>query len=183
MKPFIILAFIFAFSSPMFAQENFIKWNEGQSLQWPDFAGNVNEGSSFAAESFAEVKYNYTFNSPNDFYFDVYASFDKNTSWCRSQCKSPALLKHEQLHFDIAELYARKIKEAFYHFRYSKNFRNEIEQLFSQKKAEYHLVQMKYDDETNHSLNKQRQREWENFIANELDRTKPIYDYAKNVKK
>lgn len=169
MKNFLIIAFICAFASPLFSQSNTIIWNERQPLQWIDFAGNVNNNSSFDAESFAEVKYNYTFNSPTNFYFEVYACFNKNTSWYRKEYQSPQLLKHEQLHFDIAELYARKLKAAFDQFKYSKNFASEILQIFDEQKSEYHLMQHKYDDETNHSLNNERQNEWEQFIDEQLN--------------
>lgn len=178
MKTFLILTLICAVTLKGFGQ-NTIKWNETQPLQWIDFAGEINDSSTFDAESFAEVCYNYQFNSPKDFHFDVFANFNKNTSWCRKEYRTDALLKHEQLHFDIAELYARKLKEAFDNYHYSKNFVAEIQQIFNQKKMEYHLMQHTYDDETNHSLNKERQKDWEQFIYEELSEMKFKYNYAK----
>ncbi|MCW3106604.1 MAG: secreted protein [Segetibacter sp.] len=179
MKTFLILAFICSASLQSFGQQNSIIWNERQPLQWTDFAGEVNDSSSFDAESFAEVSYNYEFNGPKDFNFEVFASFNKNTSWCRKEYQTQSLLKHEQLHFDIAELYAKKLKEAFDNYQYSKNFSNEIHRIFNQKKLEYHLMQHKYDDETNHSLNKERQKDWEQFIYEELSEMKYKYNYVK----
>lgn len=168
MKRFLIIAFFCVFGLRAFSQQNVVIWNERHPLQWIDFEGNVKTSSDFDAESFAEVKYDYTFISPKNFSFDVYASFNKNTSWCRKEYQSPELLKHEQVHFDIAELYAKRLQEVFDHFTYSKNFANEILQIFEQKKTEYHSMQMRYDDETNHSRNKQRQSEWEAFIKDLL---------------
>src|SRR5690606_32551892 len=41
--------------------------------------------------------------------YDVRAIFDRQRSWARGM--STSLLEHEQLHFVIAELYARKMRE------------------------------------------------------------------------
>lgn len=178
MRSILIVAFICSSNVTSFGQ-NAIVWNEKRPLQWFDFSGRVNENSRFDAESFAEVKYDYIFNSPKDFYFDVYAKFNKNISWCKKEHQSTDLLKHEQLHFDIAALYAKRMKVAFETFPYSENFKNEIQQIFNQKKTEYHLMQQQYDEETNHSLKKERQKDWEVFILEQLSELKYKFNYVK----
>lgn len=134
MKTFLIIVFTCAVIQS-FGQQEKVIWNEKQPLQWFDFAGPVNDSSSFDAESFAEVVYNYKFNSPKDFNFEVVANFNKNISWYKKEYQSQALLKHEQLHFDIAALYARKLKAAFDNYQYSKDYKNEILQIFNQKRS------------------------------------------------
>lgn len=178
MKAF-LLAILTCIGLHSSAQQQNIIWTEGQPLQWFDFAGPVNDSSRFDAESFAEVKYNYRFNSPKDFYFEVFANFNRSTSWCKKVYQSNDLLKHEQLHFDIAALYAQKLKTAFDNFQYSDNFKNEILQIFDQVKTEYHLAQQLYDDETNHSVNRDNQKDWEKFIADELIKNKFNLNLAK----
>lgn len=179
MKAFLLIAFICSFTLRLFGQENAIVWNETQPLQWFDFAGPINDSSRFDAESFAEVKYNYQFNNARDFYFDVFANFNKNISWCKKEYRTQALLKHEQIHFDIAALYAKKLKEAFNNYHYSKDYKKEILQIFNQKRTEYHFMQQQYDEETNHSLNKVRQKDWEKFITEELNELKFKFNYVK----
>ncbi|GEO08072.1 DUF922 domain-containing protein [Segetibacter aerophilus] len=171
MKAFFIVACISTFVTHSFAQDSRIIWNDKQPLQWFDFAGPVNDTSVFDAESFAEVKFTYTFKSPTDFYFDVFANFHKNLSWYKKEYQSEALLKHEQLHFDIAGLYSKRLKAAFDNYQYSNNYKNEIQQIFNEKKIEYHLMQKQYDEETNHSLNKERQKDWEKYIHEQLNET------------
>ncbi len=178
MKAFLFTAIMCTAVVQLSAQENII-WAEGQPLRWYDFAGPVKDTSRFDAESFAEVRYNYRFNSATDFYFEVYAKFDKSVSWCKKEYQSEALLRHEQLHFDIAALYAQKLKAAFENFQYSDDFKNEIFQIFNQKKTEYHLVQQLYDDETNHSLNVNNQKDWEKAIAEQLNKKKYQLNLAK----
>lgn len=174
MKALGIAAILLFISVLTNAQENFVTWNENEPLQWNDFSGKADHSSSFEAESFAEVKYSYQFNSPRDFHFNVKASFNRNTSWIKQGYKSDALLKHEQLHFDIAELYARKLKVAFDNYTYSSNYEEEIVQIFSRVKLIYHKTQQLYDEETNHSLIASVQKEWEVLVKEELDNVKKI---------
>lgn len=168
MKTLLLLAFISFLSLPLTAQQNTLIWTETTPLNWADFTGRIIDSSRFDAESFAEVKYDYVVNQSGEVHFKVYANFNKNTSWCRPDRRSQALLKHEQLHFDIAALYAKKLKELFDNYHYSANYQEEIRQLFNQKKAEYHAMQNKYDSETKHSLNIEMQLQWEKFISQEL---------------
>lgn len=172
MKAFVLAAFICIISTVIYGQPRFIKWQENQQLQWEDFAGPVVDTSKYDAECFAEIRYHYKFYSPSDFRFDVYAHFDKNNSWRRKEMESEALLRHEQLHFNIAKLFVEKLKDEFNNFRYSWNYENEILQLFNGKKKEYHLMQLQYDEETDHSLHREKQKEWEDFIEEELRKTK-----------
>lgn len=175
---------LFCFSSiASFSQESVISWSPLKLLNWDDFSGKAKDTSKFDAEACAEVKYYYQFNSPHDFKFNVVASFNKNTSWCKREHASQDLLEHEQLHFDIAELYARKIKEMFENYNYSRNFSYEISRLFNQKKAEYHAMQRQYDEETNHSLNKNKQQDWEIFIQDELSKWHPKQELEQSVAK
>jgi len=168
MKAFVFLVFIWYTISTAYSQEEYITWNDKKPLQWMDFSGPVKDSSKFDAESFAEVRFTYTFNSLNDFSFDVRATFNKNTSWYKEEAQSPFLLQHEQLHFDVAEFFAKKLKAEFDTYNYTKDFKNEIGEIFEKKKMQYHLMQEKYDEETNHSLNTEKQRQWEFAIHDEL---------------
>ena len=174
MKAFVIAAFLLFISVLTHGQEKFLAWNETKPLQWDDFYGKVNDTSHFEAESFAEVTYSYRFKNSYDFDFNVKAIFNRKTSWIKDGYKSEPLLKHEQVHFDIAELYARKLKPAFYRYSYSSNFEQEILDIFNQMKTEYHQMQKQYDEETNHSTIAAKQKAWEIFIKDELDRVKKI---------
>jgi len=176
MKAFGIAAILLFISVLTNAQENFITWNENIPLQWDDFSGKADNSSNFEAESFAEVKYTYQFNNPRDFHFNVKASFNRNTSWIKQGYKSDALLKHEQVHFDIAELYARKLKIAFDHYTYSSNYEEEIAEIFNRVKINYHKTQQLYDQDTKHSLIATTQKEWEVLVREELDKIKQIKD-------
>lgn len=178
----IILTAFFCFSSLLTYSQHTIQWNENQQLTWEDFAGKVNDSSRFDAECFAEIRYNYKFHSPDNFEFDVCANFNKNTSWTRIGLQSNELLKHEQMHFNIAELFAKKLKRDFDTYSYTARYNMQILQVFDQVKIEYQAMQLEYDEETNHSLNKVKQKEWEDFIKNELRKTRFSLQIAQNIK-
>ncbi len=168
MKLFISFIVSFFAYTVVHAQDSLIVWTESRPLQWTDFSGAVKEDSKYDAEVFAEVQYRYIFLDKKHFKFDVFATFNKNTSWSKTAKQSEGLLKHEQMHFDLAELYARKLKEELENYNYTKNFAKEVIAIFEPIKKEYQLMQLKCDEETNHSLNKEKQLEWEAYLQNEL---------------
>ena len=179
MKPFFITVFLCITTILSYSQES-IRWNETNQLTWDDFTGRVNDTSSFDAECFAEIRYNYKFNSLTDFEFDVYAKFDKHISWSRKEKQSASLLKHEQMHFNIAALFAQKLKRDFDNFQYNGSFHAQILQLFNKVKLEYQAMQHQYDEETNHSLNNEKQREWEAYLDDEMRKTRLSLQLAQN---
>lgn len=182
MRLFIITPLICFFTIITYGQQS-IRWTNNQQLTWDDFTGQVNDTSKYDAECFAEIRYNYTFYGPDDFEFDVYASFDKNSSWSRKHKQSEGLLKHEQMHFNIAQLFAEKIKNQFENYFYTASYSEQILQIFNLKKAEYQAMQLQYDEETNHSLNREKQKEWEERILSELRETQMSLQLAQNDRK
>jgi hypothetical protein len=181
MKIILIIVILFI-TNPAHSQES-IRWSENQQLTWEDFLGKVNDTSRYDAECYAEIRYNYKYYTEGDFEFEVYASFDKNTSWSRKHKQSDALLKHEQLHFNIAQLFAQKLKKELDSYTYTASYDTQITDLFNQKKLEYHAMQRQYDEETNHSLNKPRQKQWDDFIYLELRKLRLSLQLAQNSKK
>jgi hypothetical protein len=77
-------------------------------------------------------------------------------SWVHPDHKVPALLNHEQLHFDITELYARKMKKEMSKYYFlsvsefvSKKIDTEVKSIFTSLYNEHMSIQQKYDVETN----------------------------------
>ena len=100
----------------------------------------------------------------------VKATFDPNTSWIKDpKTLTPALLRHEQLHFDIAELNARRIRQKisltkFDCLKLQPAFDNLTKPAYRVWGAEGN----RYDAETNHGLNAAKQALWEQQIAAKL---------------
>lgn len=97
-------------------ESNKIIWNQDKKLEWKDFTGVLdpnlfgNALTSYKIEIIPEnVLVDAEDNIQNYENLTVVAKFYKDKSWATS--RTDGLLAHEQLHFDIAELYARKIRK------------------------------------------------------------------------
>lgn len=87
---------------------------------------------------------------------------------------SPNLLAHEQLHFDITELFARKLRKALTEFDFdnARNLKADLQALYRNAEQERALMQQQFDVETRHSMNEAAQLEWQKYIKEELSKLK-----------
>lgn len=90
---------------------------------------------------------------------------------------SDNLLNHEQLHFDITELYARKIRQQLSQklILDDKNISAAIQKIYNTQIAELNKEQDRYDKETEHGTNQTKQILWKESIRKQIDL---FYDYA-----
>lgn len=100
--------------------------------------------------------------------FSVEALFLKSKSYITEY--SEYVLKHEQLHFDICELYARKLRKMISDKDFKKvhNVMQEIQQMYNKVSAECNREEDKYDTDTNHGLNAAKQQVWIDDIQKQL---------------
>lgn len=148
-----------------------IYWQPNYKLKWEDFQGTPDSSSKNAAISRPGIKYHL---SVNDDSFDVKVTcfFIKSRSWSKFK-KNDTLLMHEQGHFDVAELFARKLKKAFAEYRFNaQTVGKDIDKLFIFNKQERAEMDLLYDKETYRSQNKQQQVLWNKKIKIELDNLK-----------
>jgi hypothetical protein len=154
-----------------YTQEDFIRWNKDVRIAWPDFEGKADLKSPFAAMSAVGIYYKYNSISIGKVYkirFTIYARFDRKKSWGKPKLRTKSVLKHEQLHFDITEVISREFKKEAEHTVYSKDYKNEISRIFNRYTNFLQKLQRKYDDQTMHSNNTTKQKDWENLIHREL---------------
>jgi hypothetical protein len=88
--------------------QSFISWNPFYKLSWYDFQGTPPDESNSDAGASVQIKAT-PFMVKDKIHYNVAAIFNRKKSWARDQSRS--LLGHEQLHFDLAEVYARKIRK------------------------------------------------------------------------
>ncbi|WP_165454331.1 DUF922 domain-containing protein [Hyunsoonleella pacifica] len=147
-----------------------IEWSSNRKLSWEDFRG-IPDTIKFP-ESIAITTSSIHFKGayPNPFKngkLSIKAVFSMYESWVIFDDKSDALLEHEQLHFDITELYARKIRMVVKEIETSFS-EEEILQTLNAVKIEYKKRQEQYDEETQHGRDKRSQKYWEELIKVEL---------------
>ena len=97
----------------------------------------------------------------------VTAEFEKNNSWYDSKYKSDDVLNHEQLHFDIAEVFARKLRSKLSSMKNACD-RPPVVAEFQSNDREFDEFAIQYDIETSHGTNKKKQIEWVNKIQSLL---------------
>jgi GTP cyclohydrolase II len=100
-------------------QNNIISWSKDYLLNWSDFQAESNPAAFEDAHSIIKYRCTWIVNSDavdNQIQFfieniDLTAEFHSLLSWVRQPQATPQLLKHEQGHFDLAELLRSKIKK------------------------------------------------------------------------
>ena len=100
--------------------------------------------------------------------------FNYNKSWISAEAiNDSALLAHEQGHFDLNEIYARKTFEQLRQFRFTPQFKSEIAQIMNAMSSELKKVQKNYEQQTIHGLMASNQAIWSRQIALALQQLPP----------
>jgi len=146
-----------------------ILWNKDSLLTWDDFQGKAPANAATAAMTYTTIglnSFDYTSMSYN---VSIKAMFVKNKSWVQIKKATDYLLKHEQLHFDIAELFARKLRKGLTEGKFtSSQLSNQVTAMFKDYNSKLEAYQAKYDKETNHSRITEKQEQWESAVPKEL---------------
>ena len=177
---YILLPF-FLFVCPTQGQadeEPSIKWNSNRPLTWKDFQGPVDAGTDAAAVTASGIAYGLSATFTGNKITvdcDVESFFYPRKSWYRKELGDSLVLRHEQLHFDITELHARKMRKAIQNSTFTENVREEVKRIYHKTIAELQSTQRMYDRETNFSRNLQVQSDWERKIASELKKYDAYY--------
>ena len=149
-----------------------IVWNDSLKLKWADYQAVPDTTSAYfqytsAASSIEILAEGYWKNDLPD--FNVKAIFFKQESWTYG-ILTDSLLKHEQVHFDIAELFARKIRKEILMQRDANNAKmDSYVRLIQDYISLWREEESKYDSATNHGLNHVEQHKWNRIIAKELE--------------
>jgi hypothetical protein len=177
-----LLALLLLRSFDLFSQESrldqdSIAWSREYRLKWSDFAGKADASTDMLAGCAASI-YVKGFKDNGFPNFSVTNSFIKDLAWTKDTT-SLMMLQHEQLHFDIAEVHARKIRKAVDSLR-----RNNVKSIDVYSKEIQKLLKMRdeadslYDEQTSHGLKGKSQSEWRQKISEELESLK---NYSSNT--
>lgn len=170
------LLFIIPFSS--FAQktdEDLISWSGAKRLTWADYKASPDPDSDAAASTTTYLMISYNLSNEN-FSYTIESKFSRTRSW--GLHKTAYILSHEQGHFDIAEIFARKLYKKMNGYVFNrKTYQKELKKIYQDILDEKEEMQNRYDKETNHSINKDKQAEWLKKIAAMLEEYKAYADY------
>ena len=149
------------------AKDDAIVWALRRPLAWADFKGPAPaEVGAVAAQTNYALLHGAGCTG-SKFEFRVVAAFVPDKSWVRtSMLRSPAesvrALRHEQTHFDIAEVYARRMRQRFAEvYNPCGTSREALDTIANRYITDEAGAQARYDDETRHGLTVARQRQWD----------------------
>ena len=148
-------------------EESYV-WNPNKKLTWKDFKGEVPPDAAPAATTASGISYKYSANLLHHevkLDFEVNAFFYPNESWYKPSVCNDLILSHEQLHFDISELFARKMRKRLNETSFSDNVKAEVRAIYKETLKELSDFQDRYDWETSFSRNREQQLRWNEQIA------------------
>lgn len=184
MKPFLLsILTLFLIAGQGQAQnkqcKDCIEWSGERKLKWSDFKGKPNRLSRNEALTDSGMSIGLKCDDRSS-EVTINCFFDRNGSWAKDD-RTPYLLAHEQLHFDITELFVRKLRKQIDKLGNDcKKLNEHIEEFYNENYKEFVQYQNDYDSESNHSLNKEKQAFWENKVARELEELKSYASLASN---
>jgi predicted secreted Zn-dependent protease len=163
--------------STLFLQkaDNLIDWSATRKLTWDDFQGSWSPESPNAALTSSSINVEFGYDK-SGLTYSIKCRFNKDKSW--GKIKNDYILAHEQGHFDIAEVHARKLNKALKKYVFnSKTVSTDINQIYESVMKEHHATQEKYDLETDHSRIPVKQQEWNKTIQAMLEQYKAFGNY------
>lgn len=155
------------------AAESGLVWSQERLLRWSDFEarppGEGPEGALTAYSLFYGLRC-----VGARLQFRVVAAFLPSQSWVKGTVlASPALsrqtLRHEQTHFNISELHARRMRRFFAElYSACSSTSDQLRVLAERFVTEEGEEQSRYDDETRHGLRPQPQALWDQDVDERL---------------
>jgi hypothetical protein len=138
--------------------DELVQWSPNHKLNWSDYKASPDKESGAAASTTTYLGIEYNVNEQG-FTYIIKSKFSKNRSW--GLYKTDYILSHEQGHFDLAEVYARKLNKAMSEYSFNrKTFQQDLKKIYEDVIREKEEMQNTYDEETNHSIKKAKQAEW-----------------------
>lgn len=152
-----------------FAQDS-IAWKPDYKLKWEDFRGVPDRTSDRIAITVSNIGYSLGYNKTS-YSVKVKCVFVKRKSWTTTA--DSAVLVHEQGHFDISEIYARKLRKAFKEYKFNpQTVQADLKAIFTRLNSDRRLYNELYDIETDASRNPTMQKQWNKKLADELNALK-----------
>lgn len=192
----LFLAFVVLFFGTIVAYgENppFVIWSDERKLTWDDFDGTPHKyPEKYKNHGYNDQAFTWGWQDFHDLYYrnvssvknqyqitkiDTVGVFDKTQSWVtESDKKDAGILNHEQGHFDIIEIYARKIEWNLLFAVFDcpndkcdeSSVKADIRKRAEEMGAKTQSVHDQYDDDIKHGI--KTQSYWDSKIKTDLTR-------------
>ena len=179
----ILLLFVFSSFSvnQKHSNDHLIYWSADKRLTWGNFSLRPKkQGGGYAALTSSTIHSSFN-TSPAE--ICVVSYFSSKESWVCSDQRTEAILKHEQGHFDLTEIYSRMFRKQVMatNFTY-KNIDVNYNKIRTDVTSKWHKEQLLYDKETDHGIDSTKQHAWLKDIANRLNELKAYSDTLISIK-
>ncbi len=179
MKKLTFIFFLLFSVSFLNAQESeTIAWGEDVELSWDHFLaqpmGEMPFNALTSARPVIEMK---TKQAGQDVSMDfsIVTHFFPNESWAQEKNGPDFLLTHEQIYFDIAELFSRKLRSEVQNYAFTSNFLDEYQSIYNRLITEKNDYQALFNFDTKYGGEVKELKKWEKKIEKEL---KGLSDYS-----
>ncbi len=162
---------LLVFQGTVAQEADAIRWHPEFRLAWSDFRATPPASTRIAATTASGISYSYRANGTGGRYtldFEVDTFFYPDKSWYHPESCDEVVLSHEQLHFDISELFARKFRKRLQDGVFTGDVKTEVRSLFTDINRELSEFQERYDRETDYSRDREAQMQWNAIIADLL---------------
>lgn len=143
-------------------------WSDDYRLSWDDFEGKPRYDHENISALTSSGIVHYKGCKDGVIIYKVLAYFEKNESWVKAEALTDHHLTHEQLHFDITELYARKLRKILSEREFVCGQEQEFEDFVGKFLDNWGMMQQAYDYSSRHSMDKAIQKDWYYKVAMEL---------------
>jgi len=163
-----------------------VPWSADRPLTWADYLGVPEADASATVGARTRILLNYRYQYVTEFdaaskrycsrvyapAVQVACMIDPLSSWVRPDARTDRLLNHEQRHFDLAQVYARKIQAAISvvlaHGATASAAQGaltaQVQSTAAQVNSAWHEVDGEYDQETGGGTNPVAQQQWDQRI-------------------
>lgn len=148
-----------------------LEWREGERLHWKCFKGVPDEVTAYVASTNSGISFSYGMKSSHgviEINYEIKTYFYPKASWYKRGKVNDYILAHEQAHFDVSELFARKLKKELAALSEAETFKEAAGAMYKKNEQERIVFQNKFDKETDHSKNFEKEKEWRVFIVAQL---------------
>ncbi|MBL7941366.1 MAG: hypothetical protein JNM00_01280 [Flavobacteriales bacterium] len=146
----------------------------GDKLSWENYRKRAGNQQYYKAFTYSGIRFT-TGERDGKSMVSVEAFFDPNESWVHPGNMTSQLLNHEQRHFDLTEVYARKMRDAVSEWNnipieefIAAGHPQHIRDAYMQLNNELFKKQQQYDVETRHGSDTASQQQWDAWIDDQL---------------
>ena len=165
----------FLISNILFGQK--IYWSENVKLKWSNFKSKINNQHGENVVAYTNCGWIYSYirssNPKVPIKIKIETVFNEDKSWKDAKRINSYVLLHEQKHFDVAEIFSRKLrKEVAEKIKTNSDFDRYFQDIYARILKDYQNFQKAYDGETKNGIVEEKQSEYNRIIAEELENYK-----------